>query len=149
MIACRWSRWNWRKPSPGWAAGHDPSSQHAVLPRRPVHRRGCHSGLPCRRIKVLEHTQTSQVAHVNGESALTTGHGEVRADKLLVATGRTPNTRSPALRRGGSHRQCRGAIVIDRACAPARHTFTRPATARTSHNRLCGGGGTAPVPRST
>ncbi|MDW2328948.1 FAD-dependent oxidoreductase, partial [Vibrio sp. 1401] len=38
-------------------------------------------------IKVLEHTQASQVAHVNGEFVLTTGHGEVRADKLLVATG--------------------------------------------------------------
>ncbi|REN20669.1 mercury(II) reductase, partial [Mycobacterium tuberculosis] len=45
-------------------------------------------------ITVLEHTQASQVAHVDGEFVLTTGHGEIRADKLLIATGRTPNTRS-------------------------------------------------------
>ncbi len=45
-------------------------------------------------IEVLEHTQASQVAHVGGEFVLTTGHGEIRADKLLVATGGAPNTRS-------------------------------------------------------
>src|SRR3546814_2701944 len=47
------------------------------------------------------HTQASQVAHVNGEFVLTTGHGELRADKLLVATGRAPNTRSLALDAAG------------------------------------------------
>ncbi|MGV0274476.1 mercury(II) reductase (plasmid) [Klebsiella michiganensis] len=52
-------------------------------------------------IEVLEHTQASQVAHVNGEFVLTTGHGELRADKLLVATGRAPNTRSLALDAAG------------------------------------------------
>lgn len=39
-------------------------------------------------IEVLDHTQASQVAHEGGEFVLTTGHGEIRADKLLVATGR-------------------------------------------------------------
>ncbi|EBB4184800.1 mercury(II) reductase, partial [Salmonella enterica] len=65
-------------------------------------------------IKVLEHTQASQVAHVNGEFVLTTGHGEVRADKLLVATGRTPNTRSLALDAAGVTVNAQGAIVIDK-----------------------------------
>ncbi|MDF5068490.1 FAD-dependent oxidoreductase, partial [Vibrio parahaemolyticus] len=65
-------------------------------------------------IKVLEHTQASQVAHVNGEFVLTTGHGEVRADKLLVATGRTPNTRSLALEAAGVAVNAQGAIVIDK-----------------------------------
>lgn len=64
-------------------------------------------------IKVLEHTQASHVAHVKGEFVLTTGHGEVRADKLLVATGRTPNTRSLALEAAGVAVNAQGAIAID------------------------------------
>src|SRR3546814_20621865 len=52
-------------------------------------------------IEVLEHTQASQVAYTNGEFVLTAGRGEVRADQLLVATGRTANTRSLALDAGG------------------------------------------------
>jgi mercuric reductase len=64
-------------------------------------------------IKVLEHTQASQVAHVDGEFVLTTGHGELRADQLLVATGRTPNTRSLALDAAGVTVNAQGAIVID------------------------------------
>ncbi|WP_034293630.1 MULTISPECIES: mercury(II) reductase [Burkholderiales] len=65
-------------------------------------------------IKVLEHTQASQVAYADGEFVLTTGHGEVRADKLLVATGRTPNTRSLALEAAGVAVNAQGAIVIDK-----------------------------------
>src|SRR5690606_29527435 len=64
-------------------------------------------------IEVLEHTQASQVAHVNGEFVLTTGHGELRADKLLVATGRAPNTRSLALDAAGVTVNAQGAIVIE------------------------------------
>ncbi len=51
---------------------------------------------------------------MNGEFVLTTGHGEVRADKLLVATGRTPNTRSTALDAAGVTVNAQGAIVIDK-----------------------------------
>ena len=65
-------------------------------------------------ITVLEYTQASQVAHVNGEFVLTTGHGEVRADKLLVATGRTPNTSSLQLAAAGVAVNAQGAIVIDK-----------------------------------
>ncbi len=68
-------------------------------------------------IEVLEHTQASQVAYVNGEGdgefVLTTAHGELRADKLLVATGRSPNTRSLALDAAGVALNPQGAIVID------------------------------------
>ncbi|MCH3037845.1 FAD-dependent oxidoreductase, partial [Listeria monocytogenes] len=64
-------------------------------------------------IEVLEHPQASQVAQVNGEVVLTTGHGELRADKLLVATGRAPNTRSLALDAAGVTVNAQGAIVID------------------------------------
>lgn len=45
-------------------------------------------------IEVLEQTQASQVSHANGEFVLATNHGELRADQLLVATGRTPNTQA-------------------------------------------------------
>ena len=67
-------------------------------------------------IEVLEHTQASQVAYVHGEGdgefVLTTAHGELRADKLLVATGRAPNTRSLALDAAGVALTPQGAIVI-------------------------------------
>ncbi|WP_024973298.1 mercury(II) reductase [Ralstonia pickettii] len=64
-------------------------------------------------IEVLEHTQASQVEHRNGEFVLTTAHGEVRADRLLVATGRAPNTRSLALDAAGVTVNAQGVIVID------------------------------------
>lgn len=66
-------------------------------------------------IEVLDHTQASQVTYANGEFVLATGHGEVRADKLLVATGRAPNTRSLNLKAAGIEVNAQGAIVIDRA----------------------------------
>ena len=64
-------------------------------------------------IEVLEHAQASQVAHVNGEFVLTTGAGEVRAERLLVATGRAPNTRKLGLEAAGVEVNEQGAIVID------------------------------------
>ncbi|MGH8831770.1 MAG: mercury(II) reductase, partial [Polaromonas sp.] len=66
-------------------------------------------------IKVLEHTQASHVAYADGEFVLTTGHGELRADKLLVATGRAPNTRGLALEAAGVAVNTQGSIVIDKA----------------------------------
>ncbi len=68
---------------------------------------------------MLEHTQASRVAHVNGEFVLTTGHGELRADKLLVATGRAPNTRSLALDAAGSLSMRKGPSLSTKACARA------------------------------
>ncbi|MGE4335892.1 MAG: mercury(II) reductase, partial [Pigmentiphaga sp.] len=64
-------------------------------------------------ITVLEHTQASTVAHANGEFVLSTPHGEVRADKLLVATGRTPNTRALNLDAAGVAVNGHGAILVD------------------------------------
>jgi mercuric reductase len=43
-------------------------------------------------IEVLERTQASRIAHASGEFILDTNRGEVRADRLLIATGRSPNT---------------------------------------------------------
>ncbi|PKO90745.1 MAG: mercury(II) reductase [Betaproteobacteria bacterium HGW-Betaproteobacteria-10] len=72
-------------------------------------------------IKVLERTQTSQVAHVDGEFVLATGDGDLRADKLLVATGRTPNTRSLALEAAEVAVNAQGAIVIDKGMRTSTH----------------------------
>jgi len=66
-------------------------------------------------IEVLEHTQASQVAFQDGAFLITTGHGEVRADKLLIATGRSPNTHGLNLEAAGVAVTPQGAIVIDRA----------------------------------
>lgn len=66
-------------------------------------------------IEVLEHTQASRVAYRDGKFVLTTGQGEVRADKLLVATGRSPNTRDLNLDAADVAVNKAGAIVIDQA----------------------------------
>lgn len=64
-------------------------------------------------IEVLEHTQARHVAYRNGEFVLATGHSELRADKLLIATGRSPNTRGLNLKAVGVTVNGGGAIVID------------------------------------
>ncbi|MCK9983816.1 MAG: mercuric reductase [Azoarcus sp.] len=66
-------------------------------------------------IEVLEHAQASQVAYADGEFVLATGYGEVRADKLLVATGRAPATGSLNLEAAGVELDAQGAIAIDHA----------------------------------
>lgn len=65
-------------------------------------------------IEVLEQTQASQVSHVNGEFVLQTKHGKLRADQLLVATGRSPNTEGMNLEAAGVKLDERGAIIVDR-----------------------------------
>jgi len=64
-------------------------------------------------IEVQEHTQTSQVVHDNGEFVLTTSGGEVGSDRLLIATGRVPNTGKLGLEAAGVEVDKLGAIVID------------------------------------
>jgi len=64
-------------------------------------------------ITVLTDTQASEVSYANGEFVLVTNHGEVRADKLLVATGRSPNTHTLALDKAGIAITPQGNIVID------------------------------------
>ena len=43
-------------------------------------------------IEVLTRTQSQSVAHVDGEFVVQTNNGELRAERLLIATGRAPNT---------------------------------------------------------
>lgn len=64
-------------------------------------------------IEVLEHTQASQVSFVNDEFVLTTSNGELRADKLLIATGRSHNTAGLNLPAAGISTNAQGAIQID------------------------------------
>ncbi|MDE2155751.1 MAG: mercury(II) reductase [Xanthomonadaceae bacterium] len=69
-------------------------------------------------IELLEYTQASRVRHAGGEFVLSVGAGELRADQLLVAIGRAPNTRGLALEAAGVAVSGEGAIVID----PGMHT---------------------------
>ena len=64
-------------------------------------------------IQVLQQTRASQVAHVDSEFVLTTNHGELRADQLLIATGRSPNTQGLSLEAAGVKLDEHGAILID------------------------------------
>lgn len=64
-------------------------------------------------IRILEQTQASEVAHVDGEFVLTTNAGELRAERILVATGRSPNTGALGLEAAGVKTDALGAILID------------------------------------
>ncbi len=64
-------------------------------------------------IEVLTQTQSLSVAHLNGEFAVRTNHGEVRGDRLLIATGRAPNTEALDLAAAGVKTDKAGAIEID------------------------------------
>ncbi len=66
-------------------------------------------------IEVLEHTQASRVRHANGEFVLSTARGELRAEQLLIATGRSPNTHALGLENAGVQVNGHGAILIDSA----------------------------------
>ncbi|QCF26487.1 mercury(II) reductase [Hydrocarboniclastica marina] len=63
-------------------------------------------------IKVIHGAQASQVAHTDGEFVLTTNVGELKADKLLVAIGRTPNIETLNLEAIGVETNG-GAVVVD------------------------------------
>lgn len=64
-------------------------------------------------IRVLDHTQASQVEYQDGGFVLQTNKGEIRGDKLLVATGRTPNTEGLHLDDIGVATEPGGAIRVD------------------------------------
>ncbi len=64
-------------------------------------------------IEVLERTEAGRISYEGEEFLLTTAHGELRADRLLVAAGRAPNARSLALDAAGVAVNARGAVVVD------------------------------------
>lgn len=64
-------------------------------------------------ITVRPRTQASAVSFKGDEFTLITSHGTMRADRLLVATGRTPNTGALHLDAAGVTLDARGAIAVD------------------------------------
>ena len=64
-------------------------------------------------ITVLTHTQASAVAHADGVFTLTTEQGKIQAERLLVATGRSPNTRNLNLGAAGVKLDAHGAIAVN------------------------------------
>jgi len=63
-------------------------------------------------VEVLNQTQASRVYREAGDIVLTTPKGEIRTDRLLVATGRTPNTDTLNLEAAGVTTTA-GAIEVD------------------------------------
>lgn len=64
-------------------------------------------------MKILTHTQTRAVAHRDGMFQIETSAGVVSGDRLLVATGRRPNTTGMNLEAIGVKLDERGAIRVD------------------------------------
>lgn len=64
-------------------------------------------------IRVLTHTTAESIHFDADEFSLTTQHGEIRGDQLLIATGRQPNTVALALDKAGIKTDQHGGIVID------------------------------------
>ncbi len=64
-------------------------------------------------MKILTQTQTRSVAHRDGLFHLETSSGTVKGDRLLVATGRRPNTAGINLEAIGVKLDERGAIKVD------------------------------------
>ncbi len=66
-------------------------------------------------IVVLERAPASRVAFVGDEFVITTRHGATRGEKLLLATGRSPNTQGLALEAAHVDVDARGTIIVDKA----------------------------------
>lgn len=66
-------------------------------------------------IRVLEHTEASEVRHAGDAFVLSLGNEELHADRLLIATGRGPNTATLNLEAAGVRVDAHGAIVVDAA----------------------------------
>lgn len=64
-------------------------------------------------IRILEHTQAQRVAFRQGEFLLSTTAGDVRSEKLLVATGRAANTEALNTHAAGVKLDEHGSVVVD------------------------------------
>ena len=64
-------------------------------------------------MEVLTDTEANQVAYANDEFVLTTAQGEIRAEQLLIATGRTANTEALNLDAAGVTVDRNTAVTID------------------------------------
>jgi len=64
-------------------------------------------------ITVLTQTQSRSVAHADGEFVVRTDRGELRGERLLVATGRTPNSDGLGLEAIGVATDRDGGVVVN------------------------------------
>lgn len=64
-------------------------------------------------IQIFTQTRVQSVVHANEEFVLQTTAGELRSEKLLIATGRAPNTEALNLDAVGVRTGSDGAIVVD------------------------------------
>lgn len=64
-------------------------------------------------IRVLNHTLPERVDYTDGRFTVATNHGDIPAERLLVATGRTPNTADLNLEAVDVETDQRGAIRIN------------------------------------
>ena len=64
-------------------------------------------------ITVLEQTQANEIRHDDDEFVLQLPTGELRADKLLIATGRSANTKTLNLELAGVQIDPHGAILVN------------------------------------
>ncbi|MAS09800.1 mercury(II) reductase [Salinisphaera sp.] len=75
-------------------------------------------------IDVRQHSQARSVHFAAGQFTLDTDDGPIQGDRLLVATGRSPNTRDLALDKIGVVTDERGAIRVDASlCTSAEHIY--------------------------
>lgn len=74
---------------------------------------GLQAVLQAEGVRIWNHTQTQAVSHDGGEFVLQTTAGELRGDRLLVATGRRPNTEGLGLAQAGVATDGNGAILVD------------------------------------
>lgn len=100
-------------------------ARHSLLWREdPVLGEGLTLAFEREGINVLQHTLAERVRFRNEEFVLETNRGEIRGDKLLVATGRPANTGGLNLDAIGVERQANGAIrVDDRMRTSQQHIF--------------------------
>ncbi len=75
-------------------------------------------------IEVLTQTQSHSIAYVRGEFVVSTNHGDVRGDRLLIATGRVANTEALNLEAAGVTVGKGGVIEVnDHLQTVVRHIF--------------------------
>jgi mercuric reductase len=72
-----------------------------------------HEAFVAEGMAVWLHTAVTSVSHDGHAFNLETSHGKISGDRLLVATGRQPNTDSLDLRKVGMQTTANGGIVID------------------------------------
>ena len=75
-------------------------------------------------MRVLERAAPRAVSHANGRFRVATAAGEIEGDRLLVGTGRAPNTEALGLQAAGIATDGSGAIKVDeRLRTSAEHVY--------------------------